>query len=271
MRSAWGLALTCVVAAPLAAQRDPELLRAVRLAQEGSGDSARAIAGRILTTTAPDDPKYAEALYASAVVAASPREKRLFLQRIAVEYSQSEWADDALLQLAQLDYAGRDAAGAVGQIDRLLADYPESPLRAPAALWGARAAFDVRDRERACRWSDLGLGAVGDNVELKNQLEFQRERCRALAREESTAAPPQPAPAAPGWLVQVAAVKTRAEANVEVARIKRLDLPAEVIQEGGWFKVRSGPFPTRERASAAMSRLRTSLGGKPFLVEKRRV
>lgn len=270
MRRALAFVLTGVVAAPLTAQRDPELVRAVRLAQEGSGDSARAMTGRILTATAPDDPKYSEVLYASAVVAGSPREKRLFLQRIAVEYSQSEWADDALLQLAQLDYAARDPAGTVRQIDRLLADYPDSPVRAPAALWGARAAFDVRDRERACRWSDLGLGAAGDDVELRNQLEFQRERCRALLREESTTAPPLPARPGPGWLVQVAAVKTRAEADVEVARIKRLDLPTHVVQEGGWLKVRSGPFPTRERANEAMSRIRKSLGGKPFLVESRK-
>lgn len=250
----------------LAAQRDPELVRAVRLAQEGSGDSARALTSRILAATRPDDPKYPEALYATAIVSSSPRDKRLFLQRIAVEYSQSEWADDALLQLAQLDYAARDPAGTVRQVDRLFADYADSPVRASAALWGARAAFDVRDRDRACRWSDLGLAAVGDDVELRNQLEFQRERCRALAREESTAAPPKPVQPAKGWLVQVAAVKTREEADVEVARIKRLDLPAVITQEGGWLKIRSGPFPTRDQATAAMTRLRTSLGVKPFLV-----
>ena len=154
-------AFLALLASPLAAQRDPELARAVRLAQEGFSDSARVITSRVLTATPAGDPKYPEALYASAVVAATPQEKRLALQRIAVEYSQSEWADDALLQLAQLDYASRDPAGAVRQIDRLLGDYPDSPVRASAALWGARAAFDVRDRDRACRWSELGIAAVG--------------------------------------------------------------------------------------------------------------
>jgi hypothetical protein len=257
------------VAAPLEAQRDPDLARAVRLAQEGSADSARAITGRMLASVRDTDPKYAEVLYAAAVVAASPRDRRLHLQRIAVEYTQSEWADDALLQLAQLDYAARDAAGTVRQIDRLLGDYPESPLKASAALWGARAAFDLRDRDRACRWSDLGLGSVGGDVELRNQLEFQRERCLAMAREESAAVQPKPAAPAKGWAVQVAAVKTKAEADTEVARIKRADLPTLVVQEGGWFKVRSGPFATREQAQQALSRLRASLGGKPFLVAPR--
>lgn len=260
------IALLALLVSPLAAQQDPELARAVRLAQEGFGDSARAIAGRVLAATPAGDPKYPEALYAGAVVAASPREKRLSLQRIAVEYAQSEWADDALLQLAQLDYAGRDPASAVRQIDRLLTDYPDSPVRALASLWGARAAFDVRDRDRACRWSELGLGAVGDDVELRNQLEFQRERCRAMIREESTAAPAAPATPAKGWQVQVAAVKTRAEADVEIGRIKRQELPALVVQEGGWLKVRSGPFASRQQAEAAMGKLRRELGGKPFLV-----
>ena len=255
-----------ILAAPLQAQRDPELVRAVRLAQEGSGDSARAITNRMLASVRDTDPMYAEVLYTAAVVAANPRDRRLHLQRIAVEYTQSEWADDALLQLAQLDYAAQDPAGTVRQIDRLFGDYPESPVRATAALWGARAAFDVRDRDRACRWSDLGLGAVGSDVELRNQLEFQRERCLAMAREESAAVQPKPAAPAKGWTVQVAAVKTKGEADREAARIRGIDMPAVIVQEAGWLKVRSGPFPTRQKAQEAMTRLRTSLGGKPFLV-----
>jgi len=263
-RIAWLFPL--LVTAPLQAQKDPELVRAVRLAQEGSGDSARAITSRLLASVRDTDPKYAEVLYAAAIVAASPRDRRINYQRIAVEYTGSEWADDALLELAKLDYAGRDPAGTVRQIDRLLGDYPESPLRATAAYWGALAAFDVRDRDRACRWSEAGLGAVGDNVELRNQLEFQRERCLAMTREESTVVQPKPAPPAKGWTVQVAAVKTGDEADTEVARIKRADMPTVVVQEGGWFKVRSGPFKTREQAAEAMAQLRKSLGGKPFLV-----
>ena len=137
-RIAWLFPL--LVTAPLQAQKDPELVRAVRLAQEGSGDSARAITTRLLASVRDTDPKYAEVLYAAAIVAASPRDRRIHYQRIAVEYTGSEWADDALLELAKLDYAGRDPAGTVRQIDRLIGDYPDSPLRASAALWGARAA-----------------------------------------------------------------------------------------------------------------------------------
>ena len=107
-------------------------------------------------------------------------------------------------------------------------------------------------------------------MELRNQLEFQRERCRAMTREESAATPaaPAPKPAAPakGWMVQVAAVKTAGEADVEAARVKKLDLPALISQEDGWLKVRSGPYTSRARAEAAMAKIRQGLGGKPFLV-----
>ena len=116
------------LAGPLAAQSDPQLLAVVRLVQEGQGDSARAMAGRILAATPPTDPKYAEVLYTVARVAASTDDRRLHLQRIAIEYSRSDWADDALLQLAQLAYAARDPAGVVDHIQRLLADYPLSWL-----------------------------------------------------------------------------------------------------------------------------------------------
>ena len=275
-RLLWLAVLTA--AAPLSAQTDPELQAAVRLAQEGQGDSARALAGRILAATTPGNPRYAEALYTVALVAATTDHRRLHLQRLAVEFSHSEWADDALLQLAQLDYAARNPAGTVENIQRLLGDYPMSPIRATAALWGARAAFDQRDGSLACQWADLGLAAVGTDIEIRNQLEYQRDRCRALVSSDSTAAarvapppapPPPPPPPPTGWQVQVAAFKTTAETEGTVSRLKELEYPAQVVQEGAWFKVRAGPFPDRARAQQALTRIARSMGVQPFLVPPR--
>ena len=259
------------IVTPLAAQTDPELQAVVRLAQVGQGDSARVLAGRILAATTPGNPRYAEALYTVALVAATTDHRRFHLQRLAVEFSQSEWADDALLQLAQLDYAARNPAGTVENIQRLLADYPLSPIRATAALWGARAAFDQRDHSLACQWSDLGLAAVGPDIETRNQLQYQQERCRAVASSDSAAAaraapPPPPPPPPPGWQVQVAAFKTAAETETTVSRLRELDYPTQVVQEGAWFKVRAGPFPDRTRAQQALTRISRSLGVQPFLV-----
>jgi hypothetical protein len=169
------------VAGPASAQSDPRLLAAVRLSQDGLSDSARAVAGRLLAATQPADSLYPEALYTMGLLAATEQDRRLYLRRVAVDYTQSVWADDALLLLAQLDYSSGNAAAAVRQIDQLLRDYPGSPLTAQAAFWGARAAGDRREPILACRMANLGLAAVGDDIELRNQLEFQRQRCQGLS------------------------------------------------------------------------------------------
>jgi hypothetical protein len=269
------LAVSAAIVAPLRAQTDPRLVNAVRLAQEGMGDSARAVAGRVLAGTRPTDALYPEVLYTIAVVASSTQDKRLYLQRVAVEYSESDWADDALLQLAQLDYATGSPGGTVQQIRLLMRDYPTSPLRARAALWGARAAFDTRDRALACQWASAGLGAVGDDVELRNQLEFQRDRCSAtVAADTGAKAPPATSrpsaspplrPSGPQWLVQVAALKTRESADNAVARIKRMNYGAFAFKDGAYWKVRAGPFASEGDAQAAVEPIRKRLGGKPFV------
>jgi hypothetical protein len=265
------LAVCAAVVAPLQAQSDPRLVSAVRLAQEGLGDSARAVAGRVLAGTRPTDALYPEVLYTIAVVASTAQDKRLYLQRVAVEYSQSEWADDALLQLAQLDYASGNPGGTVQQVRLLLRDYPASPVRARAALWGARGAFDTRDRALACQWANLGVGAAGEDVELRNQLEFQRNRCSAVTAADTAAkpgaAPSRPAaqPSGPQWLIQVAALKTRESANNAVATLKRMDYGAFTFKDGDFWKVRAGPFRSEDAAREALEPIRKRLGGKPFV------
>jgi hypothetical protein len=248
------------------------------LAQEGWGDSARVLTARRLAATSTADPRYPEILYTVALVAANTQDRRLHLERLAVEFSLSDWADDALLQLAQLDYAERNAAGAVDQIQRLLSDYPGTPLRPVAALWGARAALEQRDHALACRWVDVGLAAVGEDVETRNQLEFQQQRCQALVAADSAAAakaapppPPPPPPPSPShaWQVQVAAFRTVAETESTLERLKQLDVPKSIIQEKGWYKVRAGPFANREQAQQALNRIKRALGVEPFLVPPR--
>lgn len=273
---------------PAAAQTDPRLVAAVRLAQDGLSDSARAVASRILAALQPTDSLYPEALYTAGLLAATERDRRLELRRVVVEYTQSAWADDALLQLAQLDYVGGNPAATVLEIDQLLRDYPESPLSATAAFWGARAASDRRDAATACRLAERGLAAVQNDVELRNQLEFQKQRCQGLtamvaadsarvaaadsltkARADSLArATRRTSRSAPGagYYVQVSAVATDAAADAEIARVKRAGYSAVVLKERGYLKIRAGRFATRGEAEAALSQLRARLGGQPFLV-----
>ncbi len=272
--------LALPAARPLAAQTEPRLAGAIRLAQDGLSDSARAVVGRLLAATPPTDSLYPEVVYAMGVLAATEPDRRLHLRRVVVDYPQSVWADDALLQLAQLDYASGDTPAVIRRIEQLLRDYPASPLTAAAAFWGARAAGDRRDGATACRMADAGLAAAGDEVEIRNQLEFQKQRCQGViakaltdsidrARADSIAKATPPARAVPparGFYVQVSAVKTQDAANTETARIRRAGYTAVVVREAGLLKIRAGAFASRARADAAARQIRSKLGGSPFVV-----
>ncbi|MEZ4454963.1 MAG: SPOR domain-containing protein [Gemmatimonadales bacterium] len=275
-----------MTARPAAAQSDARLVGVVQLAQNGMADSARAVVSRLLEQTDPADSLYAEMLYTSGIVAATEYDRRIALRRVVVEYSTSGWADDALLLLGQVEYANGNPGSALAQFSRLVTDYPSSQLLATAAFWGARAAADLRNGAAACDLADKGLAAASNDVELSNQLRYQRQRCEALqlagpgpdttraAKPDSTPVtpppPPPPPPARPpvtkGLFVQTIAAPTQAAADEMLAKVKEAGFDAIVVREGGYFKVRAGPFPTRAAASSALSRIRTRLGGQPFIV-----
>jgi cell division septation protein DedD len=197
--------------AGLGAQTDPRLVAAVRAAQEGQGDSARAAVQRLLDSTPPTDTLYPQILYTQAMVAGSAGEMRRQLQRITVEYATSDWADDALLRLVQMDYATRNFDGAARNLERLRLDFPDSPLMAQAAYWAGRTYFDSNNPQAACRWLADGMAQARGDVELQNQLGYLYQRCdlrpdsgamaqapQDSARRDSTTqgatTPPAPAP-----------------------------------------------------------------------------
>lgn len=291
------LVIGLTVPAFCAAQTEPRLARAVRLAQDGMGDSARAVVERILTATPSTDTLYPQVLYARAVVAASPQEMRRDLQRVTAEYAASNWADRALLRLAQLDFAGSDLEGAARDLERLRQDYPTSPVYPQAAFWAARIYFDLGKPPSACRWLAEGLAQVGSDIEARNQLSFYHQRCAGVvldtaktdtARVDSAvkaaAAPSDTAHAAAESLppasaarqpdsaahavfrIQVAAVNTRAAADSIAQRLKTRGEDAIVVADKGLYKVRIGAYATRAAAAAALPAVRKKLGGQPFVV-----
>lgn len=181
------LAIGLTVPPLCAAQSEPRLARAVRLAQDGMGDSARAVVERVLAATPSTDTLYPQILYARAVVAASPQEMRRDLQRVTAEYAASNWADRALLRLAQLDFAGSDLQGAARDLERLRQDYPTSPVYPQAAFWAARIYFDLGRPPSACRWLAEGLAQVGNDIEARNQLSFYNQRCAGVVLDTAKA------------------------------------------------------------------------------------
>jgi cell division septation protein DedD len=280
------LALAAAPAAPLsraAAQADTLRAAAVRLAQTHP-DSARALVRRLLASLSPQDSLYPGALFTAGRIAPDAATAATDLQRVVIEYGRSVWADSALVLLAQLHFAQGDPAATVQAVERLRRDYPDSPLRPRAAFWGARAFFDLKDEPHGCALIREALGGAGDDVEFRNQVDFYAARCTAAAaaspsptppRSDSEARPPAapPAPSAPSaaasYAVQVLAVKSAAQVDEMLTRLKVMGFEARVVRDtSGLFKVRVGRYATRDEAIRAQRRLRARLGGQPFVVEE---
>jgi hypothetical protein len=264
-------------------QDNPALRTAVQLAADGRGDSARRIVAFELAKASPGAPAYVEALYWRGRLAAAGDSAERDLRRVAIEYSTSRWADQALLQLAQLAMAAGNSPGALQLAERLRSDYPTSTLRGRAALWAGRAAFEVGDPATACALLDSARTESANDVEFLNQIAFYRSRCGALiaAPPPDTAHPAAP-PAATGhaestaapaphraaqFEVQVAATRARGTAQAALDRLTRSGEHARIVAgTDGYLRVRAGPYPTEREATAAATRIGTLLGGHPFVV-----
>ena len=210
---------------------------------------------------------------------------RKALQRVVVEYPTSSWADDALLRLVQMDYATRSLEPAARNLETLKLDYPVTPLLPQASYWAARIYFDQKNPAAACRWLADGMAQTQNNLELQNQLGYLYQRCdfktadsgavgQRAAVADTAAAPPAAAgrPATSTdttrarFRVQISAVGTPAAADDVASKAERLGYVAVIVKERGLYKVRAGAFATREGAQAAVGKLKSSLGGSPFVV-----
>ena len=294
------LAATAVGRARALPAQDTSAVRvAARLAAEGNSDSARALLNGVLARTRPADPSYAQALYWRARASTYADSAERDLRRVALEFSTSAWADSALLQLSQLALAAGNPASSFELAGRLRADYPTSSLRAAAALWGGRAAFEVGQPRSACALLDSARVEGAGDVEFMNQVTFYRSRCTPQllappstpAHQDTTRGPgaasasaPRPTPPTPAtksaapapaqresvatqrYEVQAAAAVSDAAARDAVRKLTRAGLHARVLAGGRLRRVRVGPYPTREEADAALRAVRRVLGGSPFVV-----
>lgn len=180
----------------LAAQQQSPLVAALRLAQDGRIDSARATLRRLEQSTVPADTLFPGILYSSALVAPTAEEVRRQLQRVIVEYPFSSWAAPSMIALAQLDYANGDPAAAGRALDKFRTDHAASPLYATAALWGARAAFDVNSAGTACQWVSEGLARPRNDPSTTAELMALSRRCATTTPASAGPAATQvPAPA----------------------------------------------------------------------------
>lgn len=275
----------------LSAQTDQRLRDALRIAQEGGSDSARTLVSRLLQSTLPTDTLYPQVLFTMGLVSRSVEDMRRNYTRVAVEFNNSDWADDATYRLGLLDYAAGNTASAVRQMEKLRNDYPDSPLIGPAAEWAARSLFDQKRTRDACSWLASGIERAQDDIELRNRLDFMNARCtpQALADTSvpsqpasvpaaSSAPASQPAPApgpttAPvartGFGVQVGAVNNQAAADKLGKDLSAAGYTPYLVKEGALFKVRVGPYPDRASATKVAEKIRTTMRHSPFLVPEK--
>jgi hypothetical protein len=240
---------------------------------------------RLLAATSPNDSLYPEIIYTQAMVASEANDMRRQLQRVAVEYPSSAWADDALLRLVQLDYASGNLEGSARNLERIRLDYPGSQLLPQAAYWAARTYFDQKNPELACRWIAEGLVSSRGNVELENQLGYLDQRCAGVRANIATRAPadspppaastrtdtgsapaaatpppvttPQPAPPTPPAAAPLppAAVAPPAPARPDTVRAGQPPVAGQPAPVAGRFRIQVSAVRSRRTAEANAARM----------------
>ena len=191
------LACAAVMLGPVAADAqqpavsDTMFRHGHRLVSQGQGDVGRALIDSLLGVTPSGSPAYAEGLFWRAVTATRSADAERDYLRIVIEYPLSPRAEDALIRLAELEMMRGDRMRAQRHLQRLIIEHPTGPSRARASYWLARVYFDGNDLPRACNELNVArVKAAPADVELRNQVEYQSQRCVGVAVV-------QPAPQAP--------------------------------------------------------------------------
>jgi cell division protein FtsN len=283
------LAALLIGASPLAAQATPPLapapdsapsdtlfLRAQRMAAEGQGDAARALVQHEIDTASAGSPRYVDALYWRAVVAATAADAERDLRRIIIEFPLSPRNEDALLRLAQLEMTRGENDQALSHLQRLVIDHPASPSRARASFWMARVYFDKNQTPAACRsLADAAHNTAPSQVEQHNQIGFWMQRCHGMdtaAVASTTAASASADSTSPASTAAVAAPSPRETAPPPPAPASAATsnrAPITSAQTSGTsrtpsgavkYTVQVGAYPTRGAADA----MRRSLAARGY-------
>ncbi len=175
---------------------NPVYKRAQTLVNDGNATAGRVLVDSMINAAAPGSNDYAEAVFWRAVLAGTAADAEMDYRRIVVDYPRSPRVEDALIRLSQLEIARANYDGAIRHLNTLMTDYPQSPSRARAGYWMARALFDKNDIRGGCVAITDALGRTSENdVELRNQITYLNQRCAGV-----DLAPPAPVPA-PGSVV----------------------------------------------------------------------
>jgi tetratricopeptide (TPR) repeat protein len=191
--------LTCftlpAVAGAQSARDSTLYLRAQQMVANGDAAGGRKLADSVANAAPTGTSAYAEGLYWRATLAANARDSEQAYRQIIVDYPLSGRVPDALLRIGQLESARGENAAALQHFQRLVLEHPRSPLHAEASYWVARLYFDANDPPHACAAnSDAMASAPASNVELKNRIDFQQQRCRGVTLATNAPAAPASVP-----------------------------------------------------------------------------
>ena len=324
---------------------DPVFTRAQALVSDGNGAAGRALIDSMIAATPPSAPLYPQALFWRASLAASAADAESDYKHIVVDYPLTPQAPDALLRLAQLELARGDRDAALSHLQRIPRDYPSAKSLARANYWIARVFFEKNDLVNGCAANANALARLDSTeIELRNQIQYQGQRCpapgaaavavqsppapqaqpvgqpqragtpsdsarvdkqtsieaRPAAETKAGVEPKRPTPPAeaneakpsiadptrapvvapkasaaaqpaaekpvsaakPEYSVQVAAYKTRADADKLTENLKNRGYEARVDVSPDWFRVRVGRYASEHAAETKLREMKAKqLGG----------
>ena len=161
---------------------NPVYRRAQTLVNDGNAAAGRALVDSMIAVAQPGSNDYAEGVYWRAVLAATAADAEMDYRRIIVDYPNSPRVEDALIRLAQLEIARGNYDGALRHLGRLASEHPESPARARAGYWTARAMFDKNDVQGGCIAIADALSRTSESdTELRNQINYLNQRCAGVS------------------------------------------------------------------------------------------
>lgn len=192
----------------------------------------------------------AHALFLRAILAADFEAAEGDLLDVVLGHPTTPQAPDALLRLGQGLLASGQAARAAEYLQRLIRDYPTSPLRPAGALWLARAQRRTSPPREACNTLGEALTSRAGDDEVRALLERERTAC----------APPTDA----RFAVQLGAFRDASNAAALARRARAAGVESRVVSigSGSLRCVRVGRFSSAADAQDALRRLRDAgLGG----------
>lgn len=263
------------VVAQTPTRADSVFARARRLVNEGAGAEGRALIDSLVRSTREGSPERADAIYWRAALAPDAATAQRDYVLITVDYSLTPRAADALLGLAQLEYARGDRTAARRHLERMVLEHSQATSITEAWYWLGRTRIELGDIAPGCTALDNARKALpASEVERLNMVEYAAQPCRNLpaagtapvtppaSASSSTTPPPVASTTARGaWTVQVAAFNTKAEGERMVSSLKARGHEARVIDPFATgpklYRVRIGFFATRAEASAMVTRLKS--------------